>query len=50
MLKGKLTLLLTILPFTWMVSGQFVFNNGDKILVILTLISLFTILFNYGLE
>ncbi|PSW33003.1 hypothetical protein C9J21_09535 [Photobacterium phosphoreum] len=49
MLKDKFAFLLIILPFTWMVSGQFVFENGDKILVIITLIALVTILIKYGL-
>ncbi|PSV05358.1 hypothetical protein C0W96_13500 [Photobacterium kishitanii] len=48
MLKDKLALFLIIFPFTWMVSGQFVFENGDKILVIVTLIALVTILLKYG--
>lgn len=49
MLKDKFAFLLIILPFTWMVSGQFIFENGDKILVIITLIALVTILLKYGL-
>ncbi|SMY37095.1 O-antigen ligase family protein [Photobacterium andalusiense] len=48
MLKANLALLFIILPFTWMISGQFLFSNGDKILVIITVIALITTLFKYG--
>lgn len=48
MLKANLALLFIILPFTWMISGQFLFSNGDKVLVIITVIALITTLFKYG--
>lgn len=49
-MKEKLFNLLIMLPFIWLFSGLVFFKNGDKLIVVLILISIIATLFNYGLH
>ncbi|PSV66493.1 hypothetical protein C0W38_14445 [Photobacterium angustum] len=49
-LIGKLADLLILLPIFWSFSGLFIFKDGDKILVILTLLSLFISIYKFKLN